>query len=220
MGKGLFISIEGLDGSGKTTIQSFIHDWLKELISNNKIDFHDVIKTREPGGKDSSFCENLRSLIFNNNLDNKTEILLYAASRIEHVKNVILPHIETNDIVISDRFIDSSLVYQGFKNNISIDEIFNINNWGINNKIPDITIYLDINPEKARTRALERSTINKYDKKPLEYYKDIKDGFDFIANKYSNRFIVIDANQSENQIKEDIKSKIWEKLIKMNAILQ
>lgn len=220
MGKGLFISIEGLDGCGKTTIQSFLLDWFNELIINKRIYFNNVILTREPGGKNNRFCEELRSLIFNHALDNKTEILLYAASRIEHVKNTILPDLLKNNIVISDRFIDSSLVYQGFKNNIDINKVLDINLWGIDNKLPDITIYLDIKPEESRKRALNRHIINKYDKKPLSYYQEIKKGFDFVSKSYPNRFIIINANQTEIQIKEDIKDKLWNKLIKMNIIHQ
>lgn len=215
---GLFITIEGLDGSGKTTIQSFISNWFKELILNKKINFNDVIKTREPGGVNNPFCEQLRSLIFNNDLDNKTEVLLYAAARTEHVKNTILPNIQNNNIVISDRFIDSSLVYQGYNNNVDIDKIFEINSWAINNLIPDITIYLDIDYNDARNRAMSRHIITKYDAKSLNYYKNIKLGFDLISSKYKDRFIVINANQIIENLQEDIKNKLWQKLIQMKII--
>lgn len=217
---GLFISIEGLDGSGKTTIQAFLNEWFKELILSKKINFNDVITTREPGGKNNIFCEQLRSLILNNNLDNKTEILLYAASRIEHVKNTIIPNLKLNNIVISDRFIDSSLVYQGFANQIDINKIFEINIWGVENTIPHFTLYLDIDPSKARLRALERKIINKYDEKPIQYYENIKNGFDFITNQFKDRFIKIDANQSELKMQEEIKDKLWKKLLEMKIIRQ
>mgnify|MGYP002519934807 CR=1 FL=1 len=134
----LFVTIEGPEGSGKTTIG-------KKIVEQLMNDGYEVIYTREPGGIE--IAEQIRQVILdvnNTNMDPRTEALLYAASRRQHLIEKIVPAIKDNKIIICDRFVDSSLAYQGHARNIGIDEVLSINSFAIDGKMPDLTIFFDL----------------------------------------------------------------------------
>jgi dTMP kinase len=141
MKKGCFITFEGPDGSGKTTVSSYVVKTLIEL-------GYDVVHTREPGGVD--IAEQIRRVILdpkNTKMDVKTEVLLYAASRRQHLIEKILPALEADKIVICDRFVDSSLAYQGVARGVGFDEVYTVNRFAIDDHLPELTIYLDLSAQ-------------------------------------------------------------------------
>lgn len=144
--KGMFITFEGPDGCGKTTIINLIYQDLQK-----KFGQENVVLTREPGGKNNIIAEDIRNILLNKinyKISDRTEALLFAASRAQHVKDFIIPNLESGKIILCDRYIDSSLVYQGYARNIGMENIWEINKFAILNTMPDFTILLMIEPEK------------------------------------------------------------------------
>lgn len=192
--KGLFITLEGGEGSGKSTTAKHLEKW---LIEQGK----DVLVTREPGGILSA--ENIRKNIMENDTLPLTEILLFSASRSECVQKVILPALETGKIVICDRYIDSSSVYQGIVNGLGLELIDQLNSLFIK---PDLTLFFDINPEIGLTRiANNNREINKFDLKGLDFHNRVRAGYQQIANMEENinRIKTINAAKSENEVAFD-----------------
>ena len=153
MEKGIFITIEGPEGAGKTTI-------IEMLLEKLESEGYPIMKTREPGGIEIS--EQIRNVILNKNntaMDGRTEALLYAAARRQHLVEKVLPAIEQGFIVLCDRFIDSSLAYQGFARGIGMDEVYSINTFAIDNRMPDATLYFDIDPEIGMKRINDHNGI-------------------------------------------------------------
>lgn len=143
-----FITFEGPEGSGKTTVLNQIN----KLLSEN----YNVISTREPGGVSTG--EEIRNILLDGeNIDIRTEALLFAASRREHLVEKVIPALKNNKVVLCDRYIDSSLAYQGYARGIGIEEVKKINEFAINGLYPDLTIYLDIDAEVGRERILKKS---------------------------------------------------------------
>lgn len=210
---GLFISIEGPEGSGKTTVAKKITEKLLQ-------EGYPVIYTREPGGVE--IAEKIRDIILdvkNVNLDAKSEALLYAASRRQHLVEKVEPALKRNEIIICDRFIDSSLAYQGHARKIGIDEVYAINMFAIGNTLPDLTILLDIDPEVGLQRINEQRSeeINRLDLEDIQFHKMVHEGYQIIKNKYRQRFTIVDGNQSKDEvfttIYQIVKAKINEKQI-------
>lgn len=202
----LFISFEGIDGSGKTTqvrnLKAFLEQ--KGLL---------VAATREPGGTD--LAEKIRSLILSNAgiEDPLTEILLLSAARRDHYNNLIKKNIDDNVVVISDRFYDSSLIYQGVVKGLGMDKVMQITQIAIGNAAPDVTFLLDSDPEisqkRMSTRAEDR---NVYDDKSIEFHKKLRAGFLQIASQHPSRIKIINADQSPQEVSEQI-NQIINKLI-------
>jgi dTMP kinase len=197
---GLFITFEGPDGSGKTTVAKKIVD---ELLKLN----YQVIYTREPGG--SNIAEEIRNLILdvhNTAMDPRTEALLYAASRRQHLIEKILPALQQNKIVICDRYVDSSLVYQGFARKLGIDTIYQINKFAINDYFPDLTIYCDIDAETGLERIYKNSgrEINRLDLEQYEFHRRVVEGYQEITKLYPERNIInVDAKQAVDKVFTD-----------------
>lgn len=211
MKKGLFISIEGIDGAGKTTIANLLERKLKDLTDAKQIEYNDVIYTREPGGTNNKFCEQIRNIILDNkDISLKTQILLFSASRIHHSLETIIPNINNNNIVIVDRFVDSSIAYQSVDPNLNVrnkqleNEIKEINMWAIDGFLPDITFLLDVNPITASNRIYERNEANWIDKNPLEYFETIRNVYLSIAEENKDRVRIIDAYKSPERIVDEI----------------
>lgn len=194
-----FITFEGVDGSGKSTIIKLV----SEYFGKNNIPF---IATREPGG--SKIAEQIRNIILsceNNNLSASTEALLYAAARAQHFSEIIQPAIDANKVVICDRFLDSSLVYQGIARNLGIDNVLNINKFAINDVLPTKTIFFDLEPEIGLRRINQNKDreLNRLDLEGLEFHQKVYNGYKQIINSDPKRFIIIDASQSIEQVFED-----------------
>lgn len=201
MNKGTFITLEGPEGSGKTTIVKMIEEYL----SKKNIEY---ISTREPGGINIS--EQIREVILNKDntkMDPRTEALLYVASRRQHLAERVIPAIKEGKVVICDRFIDSSLAYQGYARGIGIDEVMAINEFAIDGYMPDLTLYLDIEPEIGLNRISKNNEreVNRLDLEALDFHKKVREGYLKLLKMYPNRIKKINANQPVDKVFEEVK---------------
>ena len=201
--RGKFIVIEGIDGCGKTTQIDEIARWMPTsglLRGNSKL-----VKTREPGG--SLLGKKLRTLILDNNEDNKpsklTELLLYSADRAEHISKIISPALENQDWVLSDRFCDSTLAYQGYGRNINLEIIKNIESIVCQGEYPDLTIFLEISPEESISRR-KNIIPDRIESEGIKFLQKVNEGFKLIAKEKNWKIISAaqDINTVSNQIKE------------------
>lgn len=203
MSKGMFITIEGGDGAGKTTLISRL---------NEQIYIHTqqrTVPTREPGG--SPIAEAIRSVILdrkNTRMDPRTEALLYAAARRQHLMEIVKPAIESNKIVICDRFVDSSLAYQGYARGLGMDEVWEINRFATEGCMPDITLYLDIDPvvAMARIHANNMREVNRLDLENISFHQKVREGYLQVATRFPSRFVTLDASQTP----EALALEAWE----------
>lgn len=205
----LFVTIEGPEGSGKTTIGKKI---VEKLINEG----YEVIYTREPGGIE--IAEQIRKVILdvnNTNMDPRTEALLYAASRRQHLIEKIVPAINSNKIIICDRFVDSSLAYQGHARKLGIDNVYEINKFAIDTLMPDLTLLFDIDPKVGldRINANKLREVNRLDLEQLEFHSSVREGFLIIQEREPNRIKKVNANQSIEDVFNDAYALI-EKAIK------
>ncbi len=204
----MFITFEGVEGCGKSSVLSKIYDELKK-------DDYDVIQTREPGGV--KIGEEIRKILLdkeNTMMDKRTEALLFAASRRQHLIEKVWPALKENKIVLCDRFIDSSLAYQGGGDEIGVDEVLKINLFATENTFPDLTILFDIDPRigLARINKNANREVNRLDVKEIEFYDKIRSTFLELAKNYSNRFVVIDASKSFDDVYQNVLNIIKEKI--------
>jgi dTMP kinase len=198
MKQGRFITVEGPDGAGKSTI-------LNELYNRLVEEGHGVVKTREPGGV--SIAEQIREVILNKDntaMDIRTEALLYAAARRQHLVEVVIPALEKGSIVICDRFIDSSLAYQGNGRGIGMTEVMNINQFAIEDKMPDLTLYFDISPEEGLKRIARHDgrEVNRLDLESLDFHQKVYEGYQSLIKQYPDRIKVVDASKSKEEVFE------------------
>ena len=191
---GKFITIEGTDGSGKTT---FINKAVNYLEQKG----YKVIVTREPGGVELS--EKIRTLLFENSMTARTESLLFAAARSEHVEKKIKPYIEEGYIVISDRFVDSSISYQAYGRGLKQEDIVEINDYATAGFKPDLTLYFSVDVEIGLERTKTRDDNNRMDSEKLSFYYKVKEGFEQLALENKDRIKVIDANKPYEQVEKD-----------------
>ena len=207
MNKGLFITFEGPDGSGKTTVAKLVVEKLKEQ-------GFDVVHTREPGGID--IAEQIRDVILNPKntaMDPKTEALLYAASRRQHLVEKVIPAVEQGKIVICERFVDSSLAYQGYGRHLGFDDILSINEFAIGNVFPDLTVYLDVDEEVGLARVNSRNIEkDRLDSESIQFHHLVVEGYKEVLKRFKDRIHVVDASKSidevVNESLETIKSYI------------
>lgn len=192
----LFVTIEGPEGSGKTTIGKKI---VEKLIASG----YEVIYTREPGGIE--IAEQIRNVILdvkNTNMDPRTEALLYAASRRQHLIEKIVPALKDNKIIICDRFVDSSLAYQGHARKLGIDNVYEINKFAIDTLMPDLTLLFDIDPKLGleRINANKLREVNRLDLEQLEFHTLVREGFLKIQSREPNRIKIVDASKSIEEV--------------------
>ena len=210
--KGKFIVIEGIDGCGKTTQIDELSKWLPNsgLLKNRS----KLIATREPGG--SLLGQKLRRLILDNNKNNKpsslSELLLYSADRAEHVSKIISPALNKNDWVISDRFSDSTLAYQGYGRNINLEIIKKIESIVCQGVYPDLTFFLEISPEESILRR-KNEIPDRIESEGIKFLEKVNEGFKLIAKE--KNWKVISASQNiktiSNQIKETVLNNFSDK---------
>lgn len=192
----LFITFEGPEGAGKTTVMNEV---VSRLINKGK----SVVHTREPGG--IRISEAIRKVILENTfteMDKKTEALLYAAARRQHLVEKILPALTENKMVLCDRFIDSSLAYQGYARGIGINEVMQINQFAIDHKMPDLTIFFDVPPTIGLERIHSNTTreINRLDQETIEFHQKVYTGYQILIDKYPERIITVDATQQISNV--------------------
>lgn len=195
---GLFITMEGTDGAGKTTQIKLLEEYLL-----NK--GYKVVCTREPGG--TPISEKIREIIIDKNnteMTDMTEALLYAASRAQHVNEVILPTLKEGGIVISDRFLDSSIVYQGFARSIGERLIKNINKYAVGDLEPDITFLLKLKPEDGLARKKEQAELDRLEAEKFSFHQRVYDGYVRLSKRCKERIQVVDALKSVDEIHNSI----------------
>lgn len=204
----MFITIEGPEGSGKTSAVDLV---CKRLIDEG----YQIVRTREPGG--TPIAEQIRNVILdkaNTLLDPRAEALLYAASRRQHLVEKVWPALKEGKIVICDRFLDSSLAYQGGARNLGIDNVLNINLFATENTYPDLTLLFDVSPEIGLARIAKNSSreVNRLDLEKLDFHKKVRNTFLELSKRYKERFVIIDASKSLEQVAEEaykvIKSRL------------
>lgn len=201
--QGIFITFEGIDGSGKDTQAKLLAKYFK-----NK--GYSVIRTREPGG--TSIGEKIRKILLSpkiGRVDQRAEVLLFAASRAQIVSNIIKPALEKGKIVISNRYVDSSYAYQGIARKMGLDWVIEINKWATQGLLPDITFFLDI-PEELGLKRVDksRSIRDKIEKDGEIFQKKVREGYYKLAKLFPERYRIIDANRNEDLIQKDIKKEV------------
>lgn len=208
MTKGLFLSMEGPEGAGKTTI---IHLLATQLNKQG----HEVIVTREPGGID--IAEQIRKVILNKEnigMDARTEALLYAAARRQHLVEKVRPALDKGKIVLCDRFIDSSLAYQGHARGLGIDEVYAINEFAIEDLMPHCTFYFDLDPQvglERITKNVDRE-VNRLDLEAIQFHEKVREGYLLLTERYPNRIIKIDAQRPQQQVFDEVMDILKTKL--------
>ena len=198
--RGIFITIEGPDGSGKTTaLQQVVPRLQQEM--NRK-----VVATREPGG--SPIAEKIRSLILDpshTDMDSRTEALLYAASRRQHLIEKVLPVLESGDVIFCDRFVDSSIAYQGYARGIGEEGIREINQFATEGIEPDVTLYIDVLAEVGIQRIhanLDEREYNRLDQEKLDFHEKVRAGYQQLAKANPERIVVVDGTMSREEVAE------------------
>ena len=200
----MFITFEGGEGTGKTTLIQKIAAILRET--------HDVITTREPGG--SLIAEAIRDIILNpkyQGVTPNTEALLLAASRAQHLDEVILPALNAQKIVLCDRYLDSSLSYQGYARNLGFDFVLAINEYAVKH-LPDLTFYIDLDPKVGLSRIAHREKYDRLDQEAFDFHNRVREGYLLVAKKYPLRMITIDGNQPIEKIEAIIIAEIKNRL--------
>ena len=192
----MFITLEGPEGSGKTTAVDYAVSKLEEM-------GYQIVRTREPGG--TPISEQIRNVILdkgNTAMDERTEALLYAASRRQHLVEKVWPALKEGKIVICDRYLDSSLAYQGGARGLGVDNILNVNNFATEGTFPDLTLLFDIDPKigLARISANADREVNRGDLEKLDFHNKVRNTFLELAKRYPERFVIIDASKSREEV--------------------
>ncbi len=204
----MFITFEGPDGAGKSTIIKLVHEKLLQ-------DGFNIVLTREPGG--TPIAEKIRDIILDNSnqaLDARTEALLYAASRRQHLVEKIWPALKESKIVLCDRFLDSSLAYQGGGRNLGVENVLNINLFATENTYPDLTLFFDVSPEVglARVSKDKKRVADRLDNENENFHDKVYKTFKEIVEQNKNRIVVIDASKSIDEVVETTYKIIKERL--------
>ncbi|WP_406331793.1 dTMP kinase [Streptomyces sp. NBC_00203] len=197
---GFFIALEGGDGAGKSTQATALAEWIRGK-------GHEVVVTREPGA--TPVGKRLRSILLDVSsagLSHRAEALLYAADRAEHVDTVVRPALERGAVVISDRYIDSSVAYQGAGRDLSPTEIARINRWATDGLVPHLTVLLDVSPEAARERFTEAP--DRLESEPVEFHTRVRSGFLTLAAADPGRYLVVDAAQEPEAVTTVVRHRL------------
>ena len=201
--QGLFITVEGVDGAGKSTAM----EWLAEQIAARRT----VVRTREPGG--TALGERLRELLLHEKMDLETETLLMFAARREHIAQVILPALARGDVVISDRFTDATFAYQGGGRGVGFDKVLILENWVQGELQPDFTLLFDVPLDIARARIAARAkqtneALDKFENESFEFFRRTREAYLKRAEAAPQRIAIIDSTQSLDDVKRQISQAI------------
>ncbi len=194
----LFITFEGGEGSGKSSVMRLVAERLEK-------EGHALITTREPGG--TPIAEEIRNVILdkkNTAMDPRTEALLYAASRRQHLVEKVWPALKEGKLVLCDRYLDSSLAYQGGARHLGIDQVLGINMFATEGSFPDLTLLFDIEPEAGleRIAANKGREVNRLDLEKMAFHHDVRAGFHELAKRYPERYVIIDASKPLEEVAE------------------
>jgi dTMP kinase len=203
----MFITLEGPDGSGKTTQAHLLTEWLRGR-------GHDVVLTREPGGTDIG--DQIRAVLHepsNTAMDARTEILLYSAARAQHVAQLIRPALADGRVVVSDRYADSTLAYQGYGRGLDLETLRRITTFATGGLVPDLTLYLDIVPEEGlQRRLLGGEEWNRLDAEALTFHRRVREGYLRLVADHPERWEVVDANRSVEKVQDEIRALVKARL--------
>ena len=206
----MFITLEGPEGSGKTTAVEAAVNKLMEM-------GYQIVRTREPGG--TPIAEQIRNVILdkeNTKMDPRTEALLYAASRRQHLVEKVWPALKEGKIVICDRYLDSSLAYQGGARGLGVDNILNVNMFATENTWPDLTLLFDIDPKLGLERIARNADreVNRLDLEKIEFHNKVRQTFLELAERFPDRFVIIDASKDRETVAHDTLQAILDRLCK------
>ena len=203
--KGTFVTFEGCEGVGKSRQIHLLEEYLKK----NKIQYY---LTREPGG--TTVSEQIRNVILdgkNVSMTDECEALLYAAARVQLLKENVKPRLDRGELVLCDRFIDSSLAYQGYARGLGVEFVEKINDYAIKTFMPDYTLFLNLPPEQAFKRKGGVDKTDRLELSGMEFHNRVYEGYLSLAKKYSDRFIVIDASGEKEETQQKIIDALKEK---------
>ncbi|HIK33950.1 MAG TPA: dTMP kinase [Oscillatoriales cyanobacterium M59_W2019_021] len=207
---GKFIVFEGVEGCGKTTQIERTSQWLS---AQNTADAPMVTLTREPGG--TQLGSALRQVLLESQtsepLQDRAELLLYAADRAQHVHRVLKPQLDKGGIVLCDRYIDSTIAYQGYGRGLSLELIVQINYIATDGLTGDLTLWLDVAPEIALARAKRRGNCNRMEEEDLTFHRRVQQGYAALARAYPQRIARIDASASEDDVQTQIQTVLAER---------
>ncbi|MGA1145543.1 MAG: dTMP kinase [Candidatus Nanopelagicales bacterium] len=196
---GSFIVFEGGEGAGKSTQEALLAEWLTARGTT-------VLRTREPGG--TAAGEAIRTILLSNEyagLTDRAEALLFAAARGEHAAQVIRPALESGTVVICDRYLDSSVAYQGYGRDLGAEYVRGLSLWATRDLVPDLTVLLDVDPAIGLSRV---TSPDRLESEPIEYHRTVRAAFRDIANTDPTRYLVIDADQDKDVIAGQIRDRV------------
>ena len=203
----MFITFEGSEGSGKSTQIQLLAEFLQKRGIL-------VTTTREPGG--TRIGEQVRDCLHdvsNKEMTSAAEVLLYSASRSQLVEQIIRPALANNHVVLSDRYADSTIAYQGFGRNLDLDTLFRITEFATGGLIPDLTLFLDVDVKNGlKRRSAGGSEMNRMDLQTIAFYEKVREGYLQLASKDSDRWKIIDANRSVKLIQKGVRKVVLERL--------
>ena len=202
--KGYFVTLEGCEGSGKSTQLKLLEDYLDK-------GGYDVIYTREPGG--TPISEEIRKILLggkNVEMSDETEALLFAAARAQHIKEKILPAIAEGKTVVCDRYVHSSLVYQGYARGLG-EFVEKVNSYALENCMPDVTIFLDITPERAFARKGGADADDRLEQSGIDFHRRVYDGYVRMAEKFPDHFVRVNADRGIDEVFAEILDTLRQK---------
>ncbi|MBD8478987.1 dTMP kinase [Microbacterium sp. CFBP 8794] len=205
-GPGLFVTFEGGDGAGKTTQASLLEQWVR---SGGR----DVVRTREPGGTEVGV--RIRDIVLHHrgHINARAEALLYAADRAHHVETVVQPAIARGDVVIQDRYLDSSVAYQGAGRVLDADDVRALSLWATDGLLPDLTVLLDLDPTAARARLdADDKPFDRLEAEKNEFHARVRDGFLALARREPERFLVLDATEAPEVLAARVRDAVTARL--------
>jgi len=199
--RGCLFTVEGGEGAGKSTVIARWSEYLQSLGLP-------VITSREPGGIE--IAERIRDILLDRShtrMDGRTEALLYAAARRQHLVEKVIPALERGTTVVCDRFIDSSLAYQGYARGLGIDDVLAINRFAIGETEPDLTLVLDVDPEVglSRIQTHRSGEVNRLDLESLAFHRKVREGYGILASRFPERIVMIDASRDPDAVFTDVK---------------
>lgn len=205
-GPGLFVTFEGGDGAGKTTQASLLEQWVRS-------DGRDVVRTREPGGTEVGV--RIRDIVLHHrgHINARAEALLYAADRAHHVETVVQPAIARGEVVIQDRYLDSSVAYQGAGRVLDADDVRALSLWATDGLLPDLTVLLDLDPTAARARLdADDKPFDRLEAEKNEFHARVRDGFLALARREPERFLVLDATEAPDVLAARVRDAVTTRL--------
>ncbi|MCO6184418.1 dTMP kinase [Leuconostoc fallax] len=215
MSEAKFISFEGPEGAGKTSVLQALIEELIPMLGD------ELVTTREPGG--NPIAEAIRAILQpeeDNGMDKRTEALLYAAARRQHLVETIQPALAAGKVVISDRYIDSSLAYQGGGRDLGVDRIWTLNQFATEGLLPDLTVYLDVPADIGLKRVMQhrQGKIDRLDKEDLSFHIKVRNTYLALRDQFPDRIQVIDATQPLETVITATRALIWQQLKNRNGV--